>query len=69
MFGTNPSRKQVLDDGQELWVQEVFYTLQGEGPFSGQPALFIRLAGCNLRCFWCDTEFESSTWRPGLSIC
>jgi len=66
MFGTNPSRKQVLDDGQELWVQEVFYTLQGEGPFSGQPALFIRLAGCNLRCFWCDTEFESSTWRPGL---
>lgn len=66
MFGHNPSRKQVLNDGNQLWVQEVFYTIQGEGPFSGEPALFVRLAGCNLRCFWCDTEFESSTWKPSL---
>ena len=66
MFGNNPVRKQVSDDGRQLWVQEVFYTIQGEGPFSGHPALFIRLAGCNLRCFWCDTEFESSTWQPKL---
>lgn len=66
MFGNNPVRKQNIDDGNELWVQEVFYTLQGEGPFSGHPALFIRLGGCNLRCFWCDTDFESSTWSPKL---
>ncbi len=66
MFGNNPSRKQVNDDGRRLWIQEVFYTIQGEGPFGGQPALFIRLAGCNLRCFWCDTEFESSQWVPKL---
>jgi organic radical activating enzyme len=66
MFGKNLVRKQVVDDGTQLWVQEVFYTLQGEGPFSGHPALFIRLAGCNLRCFWCDTEFESSEWSPTL---
>lgn len=66
MRGGNPVRHQELNDGQRLWVQEVFYTLQGEGPFVGQPAVFIRLAGCNLQCFWCDTEFESSTWRPSL---
>jgi 7-carboxy-7-deazaguanine synthase len=66
MFGDNPARPQDLGDGLSLWVQEVFYTLQGEGPFSGHPAVFVRLAGCNLSCFWCDTEFESSTWRPSL---
>jgi organic radical activating enzyme len=66
MLGNNPSRPQESGDGQRLWVQEVFYTLQGEGAFTGQPALFVRLAGCNLKCFWCDTEFESSTWHPSL---
>ncbi|HEY9772943.1 MAG TPA: 7-carboxy-7-deazaguanine synthase QueE [Planktothrix sp.] len=59
-------RQQELTDGQSLWVQEVFYTLQGEGPFTGQPALFVRLSGCNLSCFWCDTDFESSKWKPQL---
>src|ERR1700733_7219165 len=66
MRGKNPTRPQDLGTGQELWVQEVFYTLQGEGPFSGQPAVFVRLAGCNLKCYWCDTDFESSTWKPSL---
>ena len=66
MRGKNPVRPQVLDRGEQLWIQEVFYTLQGEGPFSGHPAVFVRLGGCNLRCFWCDTDFESSTWVAGL---
>ncbi len=66
MFGQNPVRRQQFSEDGSLWVQEVFYTLQGEGPFSGQPAVFVRLAGCNLRCFWCDTEFESSDWTPSL---
>jgi organic radical activating enzyme len=67
MRGANPIRAQEKGDGQTLWVQEVFYTLQGEGPFTGQPAVFVRLAGCNLKCFFCDTDFESSDWRPSLT--
>lgn len=63
MFGNNPTRKTTYDT-HNLWVQEVFYTLQGEGPFDGQPAIFVRLAGCNLRCYWCDTEFESAFRDP-----
>src|SRR4051812_2880501 len=66
MFGRNPVRKQEQGDGGTLWVQAVFYTLQGEGPFSGHPSVFVRLGGCNLRCVWCDTDFESSSWRPRL---
>ena len=42
-------------------VNEIFYTLQGEGAHSGIPAVFVRFSGCNLRCPWCDTEFASHT--------
>jgi 7-carboxy-7-deazaguanine synthase len=66
MYGNNPMRPQEDGDGQQLWVQEVFYTLQGEATFAGQPAVFVRLGGCNLHCYWCDTDFESSTYRPTL---
>lgn len=66
MFGNNPIRKQELDSPHRLWVQEVFATIQGEGPYQGTPAVFVRLAGCNLKCFWCDTDFESSTWWPSI---
>lgn len=40
-----------------LWVHSIFYTIQGEGPFSGHPAVFIRLGGCNLQCLGCDTIY------------
>ena len=43
-----------------LVVHSVFYTIQGEGPFAGQPAVFVRLAGCNLQCPLCDTEYTST---------
>lgn len=36
-------------------VNEIFYSLQGEGNFTGTPAIFIRLSGCNLACNFCDT--------------
>jgi len=42
-------------------VNEIFYTLQGEGAHSGIPAVFVRFSGCNLRCPWCDTEFADFT--------
>lgn len=64
MFGKNPQRQIAISDGAGLFIHEVFHTIQGEGPFSGMPAVFIRLAGCNLACTWCDTEFESSFKLP-----
>jgi organic radical activating enzyme len=42
-------------------VHSIFQTIQGEGPFSGSPAIFVRFAGCNLRCFFCDTDFDAGT--------
>lgn len=59
MFGHNPKRAAVNSDGRMLDVQEIFPTLQGEGPHTGMPSVFIRLGGCNLACEFCDTEFES----------
>jgi len=38
-------------------IAEIFKSLQGEGKNQGRPCLFIRLAGCNLRCRWCDTAY------------
>lgn len=45
-------------------MQSIFATFQGEGPFVGWPAVFIRLGGCNLACSFCDTEFESFKNMP-----
>ena len=40
-------------------ISDIFYSLQGEGGNTGRAAIFIRFAGCNLRCSFCDTEFDS----------
>lgn len=44
-----------------LPVMEQFYTLQGEGAWTGTPAYFIRLAGCDVGCVWCDVK---ESWTP-----
>lgn len=60
MFGQNPVEKaSENDDGTVRVVKgSPFYTIQGEGPYSGHPAVFLRLHGCNLRCWFCDTQFS-----------
>jgi len=68
MFGANKVTGPYRPDqhGQETGALKVaegpFYTIQGEGPDAGRPAIFIRLTHCNLRCFFCDTQFDEGTW-------
>lgn len=45
-----------VDTSQHLPVMEYFYTIQGEGSYSGRAAFFIRLAGCDVGCVWCDVK-------------
>lgn len=62
------NNKQVAEpviDRQLLEVAEIFYSIQGEGPFTGEPAVFIRLAGCNLQCHFCDTQY---TYRTKMTV-
>ena len=40
-------------------INDIFYSLQGEGHNTGRAAVFVRFAGCNLRCPFCDTEFDT----------
>ena len=44
--------------GTKMRVNEIFYSIQGEGAMTGTPAVFVRFAGCNLQCPFCDTEHE-----------
>lgn len=46
--------------GETLKVSEIFLSIQGEGTRVGRPCAFVRLAGCNLRCRWCDTPYARS---------
>jgi 7-carboxy-7-deazaguanine synthase len=43
-------------------ISEIFHSIQGEGELTGVPSVFVRTAGCNLRCQWCDTPYAS--WDP-----
>lgn len=53
-----------------LKVNEIFFSIQGESSHAGRPCAFIRLAGCNLRCTYCDTRYadEEGSWREMSDI-
>jgi len=46
-------------------VNEIFVSLQGEGRYVGEPCVFVRFAGCNLHCPWCDSKYA---WEDGYSM-
>lgn len=48
----------------KLPISEIFHSVQGEGSRSGRPSVFVRVSGCNLRCWWCDTPYTS--WKPEM---
>lgn len=58
-----PIQKPDIGDGATLSVHSIFHTIQGEGPFTGYPAIFVRLAGCNLACPGCDTIYTGDDVR------
>lgn len=49
---------------ETLKVNEIFFSIEGEGRRAGELAAFIRLTGCNLRCSYCDTEYAFSEGKP-----
>lgn len=53
----NTQQKEPVVHAELLAINSIFATIQGEGPFAGEPAIFVRLAGCNLQCPACDTEY------------
>jgi len=60
IFVTMAMNKEMLNE--ELPIMEFFYTIQGEGYHSGRAAFFIRVAGCDVGCVWCDVK---ESWDAG----
>ncbi len=52
-----------MDEGKMLPMMEAFYTIQGEGRYTGTPAYFIRVGGCDVGCHWCDVK---ESWDPTI---
>jgi 7-carboxy-7-deazaguanine synthase len=47
----------LLEQAFPMMINEIFKSIQGESTYAGQPCVFIRTTGCNLRCHWCDTAY------------
>lgn len=56
-----PRMKSTCRGDGALYVINIWETIQGEGPYSGVPAVFVRLAGCNLDCPLCDTDYTTGS--------
>lgn len=61
------SSSEVLDTERRAWLSEIFVSFQGEGARAGEKHLFVRFAGCNIRCRYCDTP-ESLVRVPTCEI-
>ncbi|MCX8063570.1 MAG: radical SAM protein [Candidatus Hydrogenedentes bacterium] len=57
-----------MEDDVKLDISEIFYSIQGESTWAGVPTVFIRLAGCNLNCSWCDTVYAQKPEGKYYSI-
>src|SRR5689334_23699692 len=57
-------RSSFIPHRSMLRVTEIFFSIQGESTHAGRPCAFVRLAGCNLRCRWCDSEYTFTGGDP-----
>lgn len=67
-MNNQPVEHQLLHADGGLTVHSMFFTIQGEGPFAGEPAVFLRLTGCNLQCPLCDTEYSGGNFTAPHEI-
>lgn len=67
MHGTNEITKEFTNR-DKLLVNSIWPTIQGEGPDAGRVSVFVRLAKCNLKCFFCDTEFDTGEWMEHNAV-
>lgn len=67
MLNTQAPQKLVRGT-PDLVVHSIFPTIQGEGPFAGYPATFVRLSGCNLQCPLCDTDYTGGVRYRGADL-
>ena len=56
-LNNQPTEAATKNDGKVISYIKTWKTIQGEGPLIGTPSVFVRLAGCNLQCPWCDTNY------------
>lgn len=58
--------KKIEEHDGKLPIVEIFYSIEGEGKKAGLPAVFVRFAGCNLRCGYCDTTYSHDLDDPKI---